>query len=352
MKNLYSIKLKRTKLLIIVLLAILCIIAGGSYFKPDYNNYKLVYENIDVMELKDSGFYLLIYFGNKIGLNYNQFQFFIFTIGYSIIGYFSLSYLKISPLFFLLYFFYPFFLDAVQMRNFLGMSLLILSIKYIIEKKGFKFYITILLASSVHFAFIFYLPLYFVCGLNIQKKYLRVFIFFYFISAIILISIIPQLNRMFINTVQEILKGFLDDTRIRDYSIYKMRYGYYMYIFLHLFSFVILKYFKSFFSVDDKYKIKSIFILNILYKINLYSILIIPFYMLESTYFRIFRNIYAVNQLLFFKIISFRTKDAIYYQSIILIIFYSILMFFFDTYRPFFDSIVLPILSANFILFI
>lgn len=337
--------LKSNTILSIFLLMLFVVIAGGSYLKPDYNNYKLMYEGLDSNSIKDFGFFIIIQIGRFLRLNYNQFQLLLFSVGYLIIAYTCIRYFKVSVLFFGLYFLYPFFWDAVQIRNFLGMSLLILSIKFVLERSPFKFLLTILIACSIHLVFIFYLPIYIISSIKI-KNYFVVLLFGYAVGLILLVSLSRQENQLFLRFVSNFY-GLFNDNRLYIYSKYKMNFGHFLYIGLQLTGLLIIQFVKNeIYRTQDKYQLS---IINMIQNINIYVIIFMPFYLLESTYFRFYRNIYVVNQLILIIVMSKLEKTKDTYILYILIIGYSILVMYFDLFRPLLRSVVIPVLSSNYL---
>ncbi len=160
---------REVRLLSIFFLLFLIMIFCGNNENPDYVGYKFKYDSIKNHNATDFvfsnpyiGFNMLQFICHAIGLNYQAFLFIVALLGYALIintlHYFhaNMSYVL------LLYLFYPFFYDVIQIKNFLAMSIVIYSIRYLLDTKKsatLKYVVLIIAASLFHILSVSYLLL-------------------------------------------------------------------------------------------------------------------------------------------------------------------------------------------------
>ena len=160
---------REIKLLSIFFLLFLIVIFCGNNENPDYVGYKFKYDSIKNHNATDFifsdpyiGFNILQFISHAIGLNYQEFLFIVALLGYALIidtlHYFhaNMSYVL------LLYLFYPFFYDVIQIKNFLAMSIVIYSIRYLLDNTKLatlKYVVLIIVASLFHIVSVSYLLL-------------------------------------------------------------------------------------------------------------------------------------------------------------------------------------------------
>lgn len=174
----FSIIAYKENRLLVLWIVLFVILMGLNTDNPDYINYLVAYGTRSVLVLDFQYLWALIsYLGNVLGLSYQQFLLCSCILGYLVfarglivlegrIG-FSL------PIFCLLYGFYPFFLDVVQIRNFLAMSFFFLAFTYLLSEKQLnKALICLLCAAGFHSAAWFYLPVLFLPSI-IRRGWLR-----------------------------------------------------------------------------------------------------------------------------------------------------------------------------------
>jgi len=160
---------REVRLLSIFFLLFLIVIFCGNNENPDYVGYKFKYDSIKNHNATDFifsdpyiGFNILQFISHAIGLNYQEFLFIVALLGYALIidtlHYFhaNMSYVL------LLYLFYPFFYDVIQIKNFLAMSIVIYSIRYLLDNTKLatlKYVVLIIVASLFHIVSVSYLLL-------------------------------------------------------------------------------------------------------------------------------------------------------------------------------------------------
>lgn len=163
---------------IVLWMALFVVLMGLNTDNPDYVNYSIAYERRSVLVLDFQYLWALVsYLGNVLGLSYQQFVLCCSAFGYLV---FARALVVLEqrvgfslPIFCLLYGFYPFFLDVVQIRNFLAMSFFFLAFTYLLsDKQTSKAAICLLCAAGFHSAAWFYLPVLFLPRI-IRRGWLR-----------------------------------------------------------------------------------------------------------------------------------------------------------------------------------
>lgn len=150
------------------------IIVTFCYNNADYANYLKIYENTDI--ISDQGFAIMCKIFNGLGFSYNVMLGVISAIClyllYSAFGRMSDKIALVT----MLYLLFPFPADAIQIRNFIAMSIVIYALKFLEEghtKKDTAFYlICVLIAMSFHVLAIVYIILPIVNKLSVKLNLL------------------------------------------------------------------------------------------------------------------------------------------------------------------------------------
>jgi len=271
------------------LIILLWVLIWGNYANADYISYLNLYNRIGIYgEGYITTEFLWVYlmkFSNILNLNYTHFLFIISLISFYNIIRTVRKYSKNLNLFFVLYTIYPFFLNAVQIRFFFASSIAILILKYSKDKYYiFKSFITLLIASFIHYSFFILVPFLFLEKIN-KKYYNRLILI---ISIVLFISFIN-------NSYLSILSRFFDTQKIIFYLENKPSFlGFIFMVLIHFLSFAIffITYKKIKFKVDKN-------IIEIFYKLNIYSFLLIPFYYINGNFMRIFQFFAIINYIFF-----------------------------------------------------
>jgi hypothetical protein len=127
----------KSKIRVIFILVSLWILFGWNTFNPDYYNYLSWYNDVQYSsglftQGKDFGYNLLMKVTQLIGLEYSGFLIVVSIIGLLLIHSTIKRYAMSDSYVYLLYFIYPFLLDVVQVRNFIMMSILIYSVRFLL----------------------------------------------------------------------------------------------------------------------------------------------------------------------------------------------------------------------------
>lgn len=324
---------KDSKVLFYLIFVLLIILFAGSTGNADQLAYMNNYTNI-LYGMSDSsfeyGYQLLCKVCLILGMSYNQFLFIIAFTGLTLIASTIKLYTSNIAYVLALYFIYPFVWDTIQIRNFLAMSIIIYGSRFIIsyKKEYIKYFICVIIASLMHVTALFYISALLVVFKNTKKMlnivsitacasillmpkilgYTTIFtstqkinaytttqtslitkvcVIIYFAFSIILVKI----SRDIMNNINREGKISKNDN-LKSYSK-KIKNG-----------ILPLKYNQS-----KSIEIDSESIL----KINIVAILSLYFLINNLDFFRLYRNIFVINYILFALTLENMKKNYIYY---------------------------------------
>lgn len=133
---------------------------------PDYIGYLLCYESASVqntsqvyLDAFEPGYRISNYLFSDLGLNYDQFRIIIFSVCYLLIMSTIKRYSGKQNIVYSLYMIFPFCMDCIQIRNFIGTAILIFSLRYLFDsdKQIIKYIVGCLFASFFQSTMIVYL---------------------------------------------------------------------------------------------------------------------------------------------------------------------------------------------------
>ena len=247
--------------------------------------------------------------GNLFGLDFFTFRMLITGVCLLII-YKSIikRYSHNSNYVILLYMIYQMIIDSEHFRNFISMTILLVAIRFLeknLYKDKIKFLILVLIASSIHTAFILYTPLVFANTKSKNRLIKGIAI------GTIFFTIIIFLNNNRIPFLQLII-NIIDDQKIIGYLSSKTNLGFLIPVVLHLTSVVLVWWSRRIITVKDSNtsiivdlkdngysegvrKIKDIELGNLIFWINIIMIIFFPLYMLSVTFYRLGRNVLLLN---------------------------------------------------------
>lgn len=174
---------------------------------PDYIGYLLCYESASVqntsqyyLDAFEPGYRMLNYLFSNLGLNFDQFRMIIFILCYILIMSTIKKYIAKQNIVFSLYLIFPFCMDCIQIRNFIGSAIIIFSLRYLFtkNKEVKKFLIGCFIATLFQSTMIVYSS-FSIIALSNQRFRLLYNMLFFTISAICLIQVfigIPMLNNI------------------------------------------------------------------------------------------------------------------------------------------------------------
>lgn len=353
---------KLGKILSYIILIYLMVLMGANTQNPDTYIYETSIYKSGTLFTKDIGFGILVLIFNKLGLSYYTFKMIISCIGIILIHKTVRVYLtKNVNVFYFLYVCYPFFMDIVQVRNFLAMAIFIYSTRWLtIEKNNWKYIFGMVIAISIQKTALAYLPLCFFIDLDKDSWVKRI------LYIVILITTIIGLNRdllinfmnFLLNYVAEILPGLE-----RKLLTITTNYGWILFWGIQVFNYYIVKKSKKYMEELDNsekienYEVKYRF-LTVVNNLNIYTFLFLPLYIITSTFSRIQRNIYILNFIAV--LLASETSDNknnkklknMINLSYIMIAFYMLLFiyrFLINNESALWNSIIIPVYQKNWI---
>lgn len=276
------------------------LLMAGSTENVDYNNYLMFYNfysnnifNLTTFPGVEIGFSLLMKLTNLIGLSYNGFLGVYALLGLCLLGESVKKYSNIKYLPILFYLFYQYFLDAVQIRNFLAMAIFIYSIRYLVnycttnqKKDLFMYILSILFAASFHITALYYLIFIFLVKITNKK-------------LLISFSIVTITLYVFRSQLLSLIALVLNDTKYIAYLYNPTAlYGVVFYtIYIYASIFITLK-IRSRILNSDKTAPFVLQFSSLTVKINIAMILTIFLFSFRPDFVRLYRNILFLNYIL------------------------------------------------------
>ncbi|MFQ2807164.1 EpsG family protein [Aeromonas caviae] len=271
--------------LVFFIITFLLVIFGFGYENVDRDNYIVLFDEIK----RGGGGFITSQMGLVfifkvfifLGLSFQTSIILIFLIGIAFIHTFVVKYAKNVPLVYLFYFIYPFFLDVVQIKHFLAMSILIFATARLFSS-GDKLptLLLYLLAACFHYIAIFFIPLLFLSSLKIRL----------FTTVVIMLTVI-----IFFIVKYNLFLIFLSSDaillRVQSYLDNAPKFGFLIQIAIQIAILLFVLQLRNKidrFYVDDKF-------INFIVYLNVYLIIMLPFYMINGNFERVYRVSYIPN---------------------------------------------------------
>lgn len=285
---------------------------GGINSCADDENYRTLYEVSNSNSfvgygLSEFGFAFLAFLSNKIGLTYELFRTLISIIGLILLLKTVTEYSNKYNTVFLLYFIYPFMMNVIQIRNFLAAAIIVYSIRFLIQNSkigDIKFLIGILIAFSIHYASIFFIPFIFLKKYSIKQLIVISLISVPILCGLTKSNIIPNLIGRIVGEGHMFnLESFFQKGHwgfilswIKQFSIFILCYS----------AYTIIQ--KS--NLDEKWKILD----NIIIKLNIFLIIIcFPLMIFNTVYFRLCQDILILNYIIIGHLLYINPKKGYLY---------------------------------------
>ena len=287
-----SIKLNLGSVLAFVTLFFLVIIASLDTNNPDYNPYKIVYNgSLDY----DVGFTAIQDFFIAKGVEYQTFRTIVFSFSYLCVFIFLLR-ININPSFSVaLYSIYPFFYDAIQMRNLLAFSVIlpfIPSLKKKSKKGIILFIVAVLIATSIHkISFVYILLLLVALKNGKLKRRLLIVIFSLSLLFLALCKISPFFNSL----LYSLFENLTNDRRIVFIERGVVHFGFLLYIVMEG-LYLLSSFYASKVAIVENCNTKNLMdYSSFILEINIIICCTFPVFLINAEFYRIFRNIAIIN---------------------------------------------------------
>ena len=365
--NMVSVFIKKNvKLFAYIMLLFMWIVFWGNTKNPDYETYNRLYSNIQsgasVFNTSEAeiGYQILMKIGALLGLSYKMFISIVSLCCYALIHSTVKRFCTNYNYIYVLYFIFPFFLDVVQIRNFIVMSLFIYAVRYLFDntkRSQMKYILIIFLGSLIHYSLLLFLPMILI-SFDSRKNLIRI------ISVTSVFgSLIILLNNKEIPFIKQIASFVFDSNKVLFWFDSKTNWGFLLFWFMQTCSFLIMWYTKV--SIIKYYK-KDINQMNdplyiysydndlrfvkLIYWINVMAFSFFPLYLMASTFTRLMRNIILLNYISF-AITNKRIKninEKVIYNTLIMV--YILVFFLVELFLPYKDTIINAILQNNIVL--
>lgn len=344
----------------VMVMTLAIIIMGGSTNNPDYEIYHSMYLRGD--QYKAPGFQFLIQISKQLGLDYSQFRLLVAAIGYILI-YISVRRMTDNPYcFWIMYLIYPFCFDAVQLRNFLAMSLLVFATHFLVDKsnttRGTVFFLMLtIIASTIQVIAIAYLPV------VIIRKYKSSPLYKAIIILAIILSILIGLNKgLSLHIISRYGSVLLNDqTGGANYLQINNQNGWIINWFEQFANYGII-YLASLYCKNNQHFLnvsirqKAIQYIDLVKEINMYCFLFLPMFSLDENYTRIIRNVMVINLIIICyclriaeaksNALTRQSREYILCLPFCLSLIYQSIMFFM-MFRTYSNTIFIPLLTQN-----
>lgn len=319
----------------------------------DTINYKTTYYNsvnVAFSESYEKLYLLLQKIGNFLGLNYIQFRLLLVVISWILIRSFLKKYT--NNIFYILFFYLLFgiIIDTVQIRNFFALSLVIFGLKYLFtdEKKSrLKYFVCVLIAMNIHLSSIVYFVFLLVRVKN-PKAIVKPIIFFTVLFCLIILLLgnnVPFLNDLMLS---------LESDKLTYYTQGKTSLGFLFPMVFHLgilgLVYLGTKLLKDSldFKNNNELSLRNGKIIEIIFWINIITIIFFPFYIYNVQFIRLTRNLILIN-LLGFSILQvplIRSNIKLFFMNFGVLLSMGFIYYFTfilqdhieDVIIPFFDS--------------
>ncbi|WP_255420128.1 EpsG family protein [Petrotoga sp. 9PW.55.5.1] len=244
-----------------------------------------------------------------------------------------------------MYMLYPMIMDSEQLRNFIAFIIIFVSLDLLKSKKlvhRILLFALILFSGTFHIAFLFYIPLIFI---NIHKN--RIVIFLVLVSIITFFIAIMNNNTIpFIG----LLTNMVSNDEIVFYLNLKTNLGYLLPVTLHLINLFMIIWSKNILSSSEFKDTKYYRLTDIILYINFIGIIYFPTLLLSLTFYRLLRNIFIINLIVYSNTIYVFRKNILKYLIYLFFVFLNMfLWFYFDlifTTKP--ERVLIPFFTQNY----
>lgn len=179
----------------------------GTDWSGYYDYFSNIYD-LDFSNNFENGFILLNYCIHSLFNNYTILLFVLAAIQYFYLSK-AIGYLSIYPVMSLLCYLSVTKGGIFFVRQYIALAILMYSIKYVIEKKIYKFIFAVIIACMIHRTALLFLPVYFFFYRNIKIRY-------YIIVLLIIIPVAVYLSRVFDSISTGIVNSIIEN-KINNY---------------------------------------------------------------------------------------------------------------------------------------
>lgn len=275
--------------LAILLVWFLLVFVNDDYV--DWNAYQGIFNKSTYLYYtKDIGFGVICYILKSFGFEAISLRIVIYTSGLFLLDR-ALRMVKVNKLLFLAFYcFYPVPSDAMHLRTCIVSYILIYAlISYIKDKNWIKYVLLIVIATLFHKMAVLYIPFVLINKVEKNNKFTKAFLAFVGISVILVgwnRSLISRLSGTLVNISESVELGNITNSIGAG-----IENGWIIDWILQLSFFAIIYFIRNYFKKtypNDRHPIECIFWINVI------ALIFLPFYFISFDYFRLFRNMLAV----------------------------------------------------------
>jgi len=337
---------KENKILIFDILTLLIIsfLLGRGANTPDTYNYYIGYVNslhLNLNETFEPGYLILQKISHYFKLDYVSFRLLLSFLCFLLIRSTIIKFTS-NPHFVYLYFLlFLIFINTEQIRNFFAFSIIVYGFRFLINNSlrgKIKYLVTVLLACTIHITSLIYIIFIFVSFKN-RKYFIRLIVI-----TTLFLCIFIYIGGNNLSFIREIINSF--DSGSGKYDAYiegQTKLGFLYAFLLHFYNIYIVSYSRNILKASNLDTNKNAFV-ELIYWINLISIVFFPLFMLNLQFIRLVRNLLIVNYIVFSFLPRSSVKlkrKSIYIQLMILI---NTFLWFYYTFiiQDHIDDILIP----------
>lgn len=278
------------------------ILIWGNSGNPDLEGYLYFYDAERTPEGVGPGYWLLVETARSVGLDYTAFLAICAAFAMLVMALVTSWFTPRTSFVAALYFLYPFVFDAIQARNMLAMSLVILAfgIRTKFPKAGWSsFVFLVVIAASIHVTMLVFLT----ALLARRRRHTRVasIVMWASIVAVPVVSIFPAS----IGPLADIVLQQLEAARFESYFATRASFGIVLFVALHLASLAVLRAANQMVSASGSQHATaestdpSAQFVAFVYRTALVLTVLLPLVAVNSNFFRLLRNMWFLYAIAF-----------------------------------------------------
>ena len=331
---------------------ILFILVAYNTNNLDYSAYYSNYNNLNWVKGSEYLYFALEFVFKSLDFSFTQFKIVIALLSYILLAKFANTFAKNSPVFYVLYFIYPFFLDSVEIRHFLGLGIWLNGVSCLLESKHFpriKYIASIILAAGIQSMYLIFFPLVLCFEVRIRERKNIKYLLLTSSLLSILLVFLPSVTLSIISRSFALFSAFLgNDSRNEYYNAVHTNLGFLVFLAESLFSFFIfwMMYNDQIYVGLQKHEDR---LFEFSYVVSIFLIILSPLYRINGQFMRITQAsvvLFHVTVIMYMRRAQYspgRYKKLIPFCYFI----YILMLFFVSIGYTHFDDIIINIFQNN-----
>jgi len=225
----YSVKLgplnsKSSRVRNFYLLLTAFIFCGGYMTGSDWVNYEIMYLNISISDIsslqREKGFFVLMLIFKQLGFGFFPFLILVKFIVFYIVANFILKHFESFYLPFSIFLStYALFLYVDNpLRFMIAFGIIVLSFKYLLERKFIPYALIIIFATTFHISSVIMLVIYFSLYIKVSRRFLLIIYFFIFFT--LSPHIVGNLIQSFFPQLPPLISTYFHRMQIMEYNAF------------------------------------------------------------------------------------------------------------------------------------